>query len=320
MPSVVYQGRQRELSAGQSVLDALLAAGEHIPYACRSGACGACLLRATKGDIPPEAQVGLRDAWKARGCFHACQCRPRGDLVVEPLGEGMRVPAHIASREALSPTVSRVVVRLDAPLDVTPGQYVTLHRGGLGRSFSVASRGDGGRAIELHVRRVEGGKLSPYLASEALPGDALEVQGPHGYCVYTPGRPEQALLLAGTGTGLSPLWGILHDALAAGHTGPILVVHGAVDPSGLYLVDEMRAVAEAHPTVRYLPSVLRGALPGMEEGPVAAVVLRNLPRPAGARVFLCGAPDVVQNLRKQLFLAGASLRDIFADAFVPAVS
>ncbi|MEZ4300423.1 MAG: 2Fe-2S iron-sulfur cluster-binding protein [Polyangiaceae bacterium] len=318
MPSILYRGRTCEVRDGQTVLDALLAAGEPISYACRAGACGACVLRATAGEVPPEAQLGLRDAWKARGCFHACQCRPYADLTVEPIGEGMRVPARVESRSMLSPTVARVVVRLDAPFDAAPGQYVTVQRAGVARSFSIAARAE--RTIELHVRRVLGGKLSPYLCDEALPGDALDVQGPFGYCLYAVGRPEQPLLLAGTGTGLAPLWGVLHDALAAGHAGPIHVVHGAVDPSGLYLVDELRALSAAHPAVRYVPSVLRGALPGMEEGSLDEVVLRHVPRPAGARIFVCGAPDIVQLLKKRLFLAGASLREILSDAFVPAAS
>lgn len=318
-PVVFYEGRSHEVREGQTVLDALLAAGESIPNACRAGACGACILRATSGEIPAEAQVGLRDAWKARGCFHACQCRPRGALSVEPLGDGMRVPARIAAREALSASVARVLVEAAAPFDATAGQYVTLDRGGVARSFSIAAIHDR-RTLELHVRRNPGGALSPYLCDRASPGDEVVVQGPLGSCVYVPGRPEQPMLLAGTGTGLAPLWGILHDALAAGHTGPIHVLHGGVDPSGLYLVDELAALAAARSNVRYLPSVLRGAPAGMEEGPIDAIVARHFPRTTGMRAFVCGAPDVVAALKKKIFLAGAALRDIAADAFVPPAS
>jgi CDP-4-dehydro-6-deoxyglucose reductase, E3 len=319
MPVVTYQGRPHGVAEGQTVLDALLAAGEEVPFGCRAGACGACIVRATSGDVPPEAQAGLRDAWKARGCFHSCMCRPRGDLVVEALDDAMRVPAVIEARAALSPSVARVLVRLSAPLEATAGQYVTLHRGGVGRSFSIA-RLHGDNTIELHVRRSPGGKMSPYLVDEALPGDEIVVQGPLGYCVYTPGRPEQPLLLAGTGTGLAPLWGVLHDALAAGHTGPIHLFHGAVDPAGLYLVDELRALAAAHPQIRYVPTVLRDALAGMEQGPIDGVVARLVPRAAGMRAYVCGAPDVVQLLKKKLFLAGVPLKDILSDTFVPAAS
>lgn len=301
------------------MLDALLEAGEAIPHGCRAGACGACILRATSGDIPPEAQAGLRDAWKARGCFHTCVARPRGDLGVEPLDSAMLVPAKIDARSPLSPTVARVLVRLEAPFEATAGQYVTVQREGIGRSFSIARR-HGDHVIELHVRRTPGGKMSPYLVDRAEPGDDLVVMGPLGYCVYSSGRPEQPLLLAGTGTGLAPLWGILHDALAAGHHGPIHLFHGGVDPSGLYLVDELAAIAASHPHVRYVPAVLRDPLAGMEEGPIDAVIARHFPKTSGVRAFVCGSPDIVATLKKKIFLAGASMRDIFSDAFVPAAS
>jgi CDP-4-dehydro-6-deoxyglucose reductase len=317
MPLVVYEGRSHEVGEGQSVLDALLGGGEPIPHACRAGACGACILRATSGSIPPEAQAGLRDAWKARGCFHACRCHPTADLTVEPLGEGMRAHATVEARVPLSATVSRVLLRLDAPFEATPGQYLTLQRNGVARSFSIAAR-HGDRTLELHVQRVPGGAMSPYLCDEAKPGDALSVQGPLGFCVYTAGQPDQPLLLAGTGTGLAPLWGILHDALAAGHRAPIYLFHGAVRPEGLYLVDELRALAEEHPQVQYRPSVLLDSREGIEEGSLEQVVIRHLPKTTGMRVFLCGAPELVALVKKKVFLAGASMRDISSDAFVPA--
>ncbi|MFO0757429.1 MAG: 2Fe-2S iron-sulfur cluster-binding protein [Byssovorax sp.] len=319
MPAVTYKGRSFLLGQGQTVLDALLAGGEPIPHACRAGACGACILRATAGEVPPDAQSGLRDAWKALGYFNACLCRPAGDLAVEPIGDGLRVQGVIEARAALSPIIARVLVRTAEPFAAVPGQHVTLHRDGAARSYSIAAR-HGDRVIELHVLRVPGGKLSPYLCDEAAPGDEIAVQGPLGHCFYVPGRPDQPMLLAGTTTGLAPLWGVLNDALAAGHTAPIYMFHGAVDPRGLYLVSELRALAAAHPTVRYLPSVLREAAPGMEEGSIDAVILRHLPKTAGMRVFVCGAPDLVNTIKKKIFLAGASMRDIHTDAFLPAAS
>lgn len=316
---VTYRGRAHRVGEGQTVLDALLDGGEAIPHACRAGACGACVLRVTSGVIPAEAQVGLREVWKAQSYVHACQCRPRGPLTVEPVGEGLSVGASIVSRRALSASVAEVQIALDGRLDMMAGQYVTIHREGVSRSYSIAARHPGD-VVALHVRRVPGGRMSPYLCDGAEPGDRLRVQGPHGQCVYLPGRPAQPLLLAGTGTGLAPLWGVLHDALAAGHEGPIHVLHGAVDPEGLYLVDELHAIAAAHANVRYTKAVLRAGsteLPSLEEGPLDAIVLRHAPRPVGMRVFLSGAPDIVGVLKKKLFLAGASLSDIAADAFVP---
>jgi NAD(P)H-flavin reductase len=318
---VIFSGRAHEVAEGASVLDALLADGVALPHACRAGACGACVVRVQAGPIPPRSQVGLPPAWIARGCVYACQCRPEADLTIEPLGEGLRVAGEIASTEPLSSSVARVVVRVPESFAPARGQYVTLGRGGVARSFSVADRR--GLLLELHVRRVPGGALSPYLCDEARPGDPLTVAGPFGDCVYGETSPEAPLLLAGTGTGLAPLWGVLIDALAAGHRAPIWLFHGAVDPAGLYLRGELRALAARHPGLRYVPSVLRGAGEAgdrLEEGPLDAVVLRHVPSTRGVRAFVCGAPDVVGALKKKIFLAGAARRDISSDAFLPAAS
>lgn len=322
---VTYQGRSHLVREDQTLLEALLDGGEAIPNSCRAGACGACLVQATAGDIPAAAQAGLRDSWRERGYLYSCMCRPIGALALEPLGEGARVAARILERTPLSATVTRVRLHLEGELDARAGQYVTLHREGIARSYSIAARPEP-QLLDLHVRHLPGGALSPFLCQLAEPAapasDApIFVQGPLGDCIYLPGRPEQPLLLAGTGTGLAPLWGVLHDALAAGHTGPIHLFHGAVDPRGLYLVEELSLLATHHPQLHYAPSVLRDAAegpPGLEEGSLEAVIARHLPKTAGMRAFVCGDPAIVALLKKKLFLSGTALREIAADAFLPA--
>ncbi|MEZ4362228.1 MAG: FAD-binding oxidoreductase [Kofleriaceae bacterium] len=317
MPSVTYLGRTHTLREGQTILDALLDAGEDIPHACRAGACGACLVRATDGPIPAAAQAGLSESWRARGLLYACQCRPLDALSVAPLGEGERVIAHITGATPLSSTVTRVELRLRDALELRAGQYLTLRRGSVARSYSVARVVEPG-SLELHVRRVEGGALSPYLCDEARPGDEVSLQGPFGDCFYVRGRPTQPLLLAGTGTGLAPLWGVVHDALDAGHAGPIHLFHAARAPDGLYLIDELRALAARHENVRYRPSVLAGPRsPELEVGPLGEVLARHVASTAGMRAYVCGDPELVAALKKQIFLGGASAFEIFADAFLP---
>ena len=160
--------------------------------------------------------------------------------------------------------------------------------------------------------------MSGWLFDEARPGDVLELQGPAGECFYVPGRPEQPLLLAGTGTGLAPLYGLVRDALARGHTGPIWLFHGAVEASGLYLVEELRELQSRYSCFQYRPCVLRGQeRVGVTVGALDALIQEACPRPRGWRAYLCGDPDLVLSLRKKLFLAGLSLKDIHADAFLP---
>jgi ferredoxin-NADP reductase len=264
--------------------------------------------------LPPEAQVGLKDAWKAQGYFLACVCRPNGDLRAGPVDAATRTAVSIASLDRLSESVLRVRLRSQAPFAYWAGQHLTLFRDdGLARSYSIASL-PAEAELELHVRLLPGGRMSEWLATDAAPGTPLRIQGPSGDCFYVSGRQDQPLLLAGTGTGLAPLYGILRHALDEGHRGTIHLFHGAMSAAGLYLQDELRALAARHANVIYTPTVLD------VDGPIARVLLERHSNMGGWRAFLCGDPTVVHGLRKQLFLAGTALNDIHADAFVPSAA
>jgi CDP-4-dehydro-6-deoxyglucose reductase len=323
MSRVRYEAEWYPLQPEESVLDGLLRQGIAVPHACKAGVCQSCLMRAASGTLPEKAQVGLKETLKARNYFLACSCTLEQGTELE-LGGGtdeLRVPARIDSLTPLSEDVLRVRLRPEAPFEFRAGQYLTLLRAdGLARSYSVASLPREG-LLELHVRLLPGGAMSGWLRTEARLGDAVRIQGPAGECFYVPGRPEQPLLLAGTGTGLAPLYGIVRDALEEGHAGPIWLFHGARDPRGLYLVEELRELAARHPNLHYRPSVLEGRLEeGVHVGALDALIRAECPKPVGWRAFLCGNPELVQSLRKKLFLAGLSLKDIHADAFLPSAS
>jgi NAD(P)H-flavin reductase/ferredoxin len=320
MAKVKHESRWYPLESGESVLDGLLRQGVSVPHSCRAGACQSCLMKAVGGTVPEAARVGLKDTLVAQGYFLACTCRPPEGTALEVAGaEGLRVPARISSLSLLSPDVLRVRLVTDAPLDYRAGQYVSLVRGdGLARSYSLASLPREG-ALELHVRVIPGGAMSGWLSDEARPGDTVFLQGPAGSCFYVPGRPEQPLLLAGTGTGLAPLYGIVRDALEAGHTGPIWLFHGARTPRGLYLREELRELAERHPQLHYRPGVLSGGTRDVAEGALDVLIRAECPKPVGWRAWLCGDPQLVLSLRKKLFLSGLSLKDLHADAFLPSV-
>lgn len=315
MPRVEYQGTWVEVQGGETVLDALLRAGRQVSYSCRAGVCGSCMMRAAGHTAPPPAaQTGLKDAWRASGYFLACLCHLESDLVAAPVGDEARVPVKISALERLTDSVLRVRLVPQAPFEFRAGQFVALIReDGLARSYSVASLPVEGM-LELHVRVLPNGQMSQWLATEARVGATLAVQGPSGECFYVPGREDQPLLLAGTGTGLAPLYGIARDALAQGHRGPIHLFHGVLNAAGLYLGAELAVLAAAAPNFTYTLATL------VDDGPLDMVILDRIPALKGWRSFLCGDPTLVQALRKKLFLAGAALNDIHADAFLPSAT
>lgn len=320
MPHLECEGRKLELSPGETVLEALLGAGLSVSSSCRAGACQACLVQATRGTPPPAAQQGLKDSLRLQGYFLACQAKLDADLEVSLQGSrALELPARVASVERLAGDVLRVWLRTEGTLEFRAGQYITLSReDGLSRAYSLASRSASAPdLLELHVRVLHGGRMSGWLSGPEALGAAVRVRGALGDCFYVPGHAEQRLVLIGTGTGLAPLWGVLNDALAAGHQGPIELWHGARDVAGLYLERELSELAQVHSQLTYRRCVLEGSAgPELDVGQLDALLLARVASFAGCRVYLCGDPALVQRLKRQVFLRGASLREIHADAFV----
>jgi NAD(P)H-flavin reductase len=280
------------------------------------------LLRSSEGDPGSASQRGLKDTLISRGYFLACQCRPDTDLrIVLGDDENLFARATLLERELVAPRIARLRFDLATPFDFEPGQFVHLRRpDGLVRSYSIASGPDRMDVLELHVGRIDGGRMSNWLLDELALGAVVDIRGPSGNCFYLPGRPEQPLLLIGTGTGLAPLLGIVRAAMAAGHSGEMHLYHGSYEASGLYLVDELRELSARHEPLHYLPCVDRDAPDGFVEGRASDVALGAHRALDGWRVFLCGHPQMVEQTRKLAYLAGASLSDILADPFEIAAS
>lgn len=324
MAAVDYSGKSYPIGENQTVLDALLSAGVDVPHSCRSGACQSCLMQAVEGTPPAASQAGLKGSLTQQGLFLPCLAKPTEDLKIRLPGALLGgAPARLAKKEWLSETVLRVWLEPLAEFAVEPGQFVNLLReDGLARSYSVANCPEpfgAGEAslLELHVRILPDGRMSQWLASEAKLGQAVQLRGPGGDCTYRPGAQNETLLLAGTGTGLAPLVGIARQALASGHRGEIRLFHGARNLAGLYLREELQALAAATPSLSYLPIVLVGeADAGVTVGSLQDEVLSGQWEYESLRTYLCGAPDLVNTLRKKLFIAGADLARIHADAFV----
>ena len=222
----------------------------------------------------------------------------------------------LRSRDWLSAAVVRLMFEPEGEFSCHPGQFLSLidPDSMLSRSYSVAGVRDG--LIELHVRVLPGGRMSTLVSSVAEPGYRMNITGPSGSCFYDATNPDRRIVLAGTGTGLAPLWGILQDALAHAHRGPISLYHGALDRSGLYQVDELQALQTRHQGFHYIPSVRDSTDPSGSD--LVSVVTRGEKQLTNTTFYLCGDEVLFNRLKRTLFLAGAKLDALRADPFVAA--
>lgn len=321
MPIIAYQGNQYASLVDETVLDCLQRHGCDVSFSCKAGACQSCLMQADAGEPPAAAQAGLKPGLKQQGYFLSCQWRPENDVTVTTCGiDTTSMPATISNVSDLNHNTKRVQLITTGPLACIPGQYISLiNPDNVTRSYSIANRPDQDGYIELHIRYVPEGKMSGWIHSKAQSGDTVHIRGPIGSCCYTrEAQRDFPMLLAGTGTGLAPMLGIIRDALAHKHRGPILLVQGALRAEDLYYVDMLRALENDTEQFTYLPCVrdYKGRS-GLQTGDIEDITLGQLPTAKNPHVYLCGAPDFVNAVKRKIFLAGVALAHIYTDAFLP---
>jgi len=66
------------MSADAHVLDAALAAGLDLPFACKGGVCATCRCKVLEGAVHMDKNFGLEPDEMARGFVLSCQARPTG--------------------------------------------------------------------------------------------------------------------------------------------------------------------------------------------------------------------------------------------------
>jgi len=323
MTFIIFDQQHIELNDGQTVLSALLERNYDIPNSCQAGVCQSCLMQASEGEIPAAAQNGLKDTLKTQGYFLACSCTPKTPLQINLASDlTQQYAATVVEHQQLSADVLCLRLKPHAPFDYRAGQFITLWKDKmLGRSYSLASVSALDDNIELHIRRIQGGQMSHWLHDEIKLGDQLHIQNATGDCFYVADKPEQKILLAGTGTGLAPLIGIARDALQQHHQGDIHLLHGALKTDDLYKHQTLLDMAKQYQQFHYHANVLHSTNPTLEGVIKNEITLEQhaaeiAQKPADWKAYLCGDANIVNSLKKKLFLSGMNMSSIYSDPFV----
>jgi len=219
--------------------------------------------------------------------------------------------AHdVAGLELALPPHERLVFRA--------GQYVDLLlRDGRRRAFSLANPPSRGDRLELHVRRLPGGRFSGYVLDELRERALMRFTGPLGSFWLRKQLDRPVILVAG-GTGFAPVKSILEDALETGFEQPVHVYRGVRAQRDLYLDEAARELATALPSSRYVP-VLSQPDPAEHRagrtGLVHEAVLADHPDLSGFAIYLSGPPAMVEAARRAFPEHGAEPACMFCDSF-----
>lgn len=124
------------------------------------------------------------------------------------------------------------------------------------RSYSIASPADDER-VTITVETVEDGEVSPFLVTELIVGDRIEIRGPiGGYFVWRPTMSSPLLLLGG-GSGVVPLMAMIRERVRSESTVPVQYLASARTFERLIYVDELSRVSSSDETVGVLHTLTR---------------------------------------------------------------
>lgn len=164
------------------------------------------------------------------------------------------------------------------------------------RAYSIASAPHEPQ-IRFVIRLLPGGRMSRFIVEKLKVGMDLTMKGPLGIFTFKP-EEQTPVLLIGTSTGIAPFRAMLADAIERRDTRPVDLVFGARHEEDLFWVQELQALVAQHPNARLHVALSQpqDAWTGLK-GRVQAVIPQLIPNLAERRVYLCGNPAMVKEVK-----------------------
>ncbi|MGI9046125.1 MAG: FAD-binding oxidoreductase [Burkholderiales bacterium] len=249
-----------------------------------------------------------------------------GDIEIAWLDDAAPSPQHaiqtldatVIGREQATHDITRLHLEAAGqPLTFSAGQYAELGFGGLPtRPYSMANI-PGNGPLEFHIRQLQGGLVSNYVANELCVGDPVKIEGPYGSAQLRENAARPMLLVAG-GSGLAPIKSILLAALALPWRGAIHLYHGVRDARDLYDVGLLSELASRH-RFRFVPVLsVPATATSPHHGFVHQAIARDFASLAGFDVYIGGPPVMVEAATETAATLGAARQNIYSDPFYQA--
>jgi propane monooxygenase reductase component len=331
-------GIEMDVIEGETVLDAAFRQGIALMHGCKEGQCSSCKALLVDGDIEllKYSTFALPDYQRDTDHVLLCRTLAYSDITVELLNydeDMMRRSIPVKDYDAvltgitpLTHDIRLLEIELDEPLRFWAGQYVdlTIPDTGITRSFSMANTPKQQTKLSFIIKRYPQGVFSGLLDGGLQVGQRLTAKGPYGTCFRREEHPGPMLLIGG-GSGMSPLWSILHDHVESGEERPIRFFYGARTRRDLFYLEEFAALTAKLPDFRFIPA-LSHAEPEdawtAETGFIHDIVARTLRVEAldgEIDAYSCGPPPMIDAVLPILQMAGLEPERIHFDKFTPAV-
>lgn len=331
-------GVEFEVEENESVLNAAFRQGIALPHGCKEGQCAACKSILTEGEIELMKYSTFALNEMERGQDHILLCRTLAlsDIEVELLNYDEELLAKaipvkhfegtVTGVTELTHDIRRLDVALEQPLKFWAGQYVDITLPGaeaITRSFSMANTPGEAKNLSFIIKKYPNGRFSSRLDGDLPIGTTVGVKGPYGTCFRREDR-EGAVIMVGGGSGMSPLWSILHDHVASGEDRPVYFFYGARTRNDLFYLDEFARISSETRNFTFVPVLSHAADDAEWEGErgfvheVVGAHLRRLGLGEAVDVYACGPAPMIEALTPVLHMNNIESDRVYFDKFTPA--
>lgn len=214
------------------------------------------------------------------------------------------VQARLLEKRPLAAAIWHLRWEVPATFRYDSGQFVLVHHPVEGKVFripySIASPAQP-EVMELCVRCLEEGPLAGFPCGLES-GDTVEVEGPFG--LFVPRHPERDALFVAQGTGIGPIRSIVQDLLRRPSATQLTLLVGARDEASILYRDEWEALQQNEPRFQFFPTLSQ---PSARWTGRRGYVQQHLPdffQQQDLAVYMCGAPQMVDEVRRQFTAAG----------------
>ncbi len=189
------------------------------------------------------------------------------------------------------------------------GQYLTILTvvGGeeIRRAYSLCSSPVTGEMPAVTCKRVEGGKMSNFLASEVKPGMFLNVMEPDGR-FYTEMDPthQKHYMLVGGGSGITPLISIIKTVLIKEPNSVCTLIYGNRNSSAIIFKQELDQLQVANPgrlniiySIDTAESGWTGVTGLLTADKISELIKQSYGSLTDREYFLCGPEGLMQQAR-----------------------
>jgi propane monooxygenase reductase component len=336
-------GVEFDVEEGETILNAAFRQGISLPHGCKEGQCSACKCNIVEGEVEllKYSTFALSDSEREQGGTLLCRALAQDDMVIELLNFDEELLSksiavkdfngRITAKSNLTHDIRAIEIDIETPIKFWAGQYVditvrTSDGETITRSFSMANTPDEAQRLRFIIKKYPDGRFSNELDAGGIEvGAEVTVRGPYGSCFRRENRTGPIVLVA-AGSGMSPIWSILHDHIASGEDRPVYFFYGARTRADLFYLDQIAAITAAHPQISFIPVLSHADTDADWTGATGFVhqvvgsELKRLGIEGDGDAYACGPPPMIDALSPVLFMQDFDPDRTFYDKFTPSTA